>query len=114
MQECRVNILGTEYEILYVKESEDAMLKNVDGYMDPYTKQIVVALIEADEKTTKNQTDYYKHTLRHEIVHAFLYESGLWCDSSTKDAWGVSEEITDWIALQFPNMMKAFQEVGAL
>lgn len=39
----------------------------------------------------------------------FLFESGL--DS---ESWGRNEEIVDWIANQFPKMMKAFDEVNAL
>ena len=29
-------------------------------------------------------------------------------------AWGQSEEITDWIALQFPKMLQAFIDVDAI
>jgi len=29
-------------------------------------------------------------------------------------AWARHEEMVDWIAIQFPKIMKAFQEVGAL
>lgn len=55
-----------------------------------------------------------KKVLRHEVIHGFLYESGLWNNSGNVEAWGRSEEITDWIAIQFPKMLKAFQEVGCL
>ena len=48
--------------------------------------------------------------LRHEIVHAFLYESGL--DVSSE--WARNEEIVDWIALQTPKLQKAFEEAGCL
>lgn len=42
------------------------------------------------------------------------YESGLWENSGTADAWGQDETITDWIAIQAPKLFKAFQEACAL
>ena len=51
-----------------------------------------------------------KRILRHEIIHAFAFESGLADDS----AWAMDEEMTDWIAHQFPKMLAAFKAVGAL
>ena len=45
--------------------------------------------------------------IRHEIIHAYLYESGL-------DSYAEDETIVDWIAAQFPKMAGTFGEVGAL
>ena len=55
---------------------------------------------------------WQRKTLRHEIVHAFLYESGLW-QNSFKD-WARNEEMTDWIALQFEKLLDVFKEVKAI
>lgn len=55
-----------------------------------------------------------KKVMRHEIIHAFLYESGLWVNSGNVENWGCSEEITDWIAIQFPKMLKAFQKANCI
>ena len=52
---------------------------------------------------------YRQQVIRHELVHAFLFESGLGADS-----WGINEEIVDWIAYQFPKMAEAFGKVDAL
>lgn len=114
VQNCKVNILGTEYSIFFREEKDDSKLKNCDGYMDGSVKKIVVGVFESDEMSLENLEDYSKKVLRHEIIHAFLYESGLWNNSETVDNWGRSEEITDWIALQFPKMLRVFNEVGAL
>ncbi len=51
-----------------------------------------------------------RRTARHEIVHAFLAESGLDQNSD----WARNEEIVDWIALQGPKIFKAWQEAGAI
>ena len=56
-----------------------------------------------------------KQTLRHEIVHAFLCESGL-ADSAMQSqrGWAKNEEMVDWIAFQGPKIYKAWEEAGAI
>lgn len=109
----KVNILGTEYEV--VLDAPDEMLPpDSDGAMDHSIKRIVVAKFTPDERSIKDLDSYQKKVLRHEIIHAFLYESGLWNNSGNVMAWGTSEEITDWFAIQSPKIMKVFEEMGAL
>lgn len=114
MQDCKVNILGTEYKVLFREETDKPKLRNADGYIDTSIKEIVIAIFEKDEMSVEDLESYSKKVLRHEIIHGFLYESGLWDNSGNVEAWGQSEEITDWIAIQFPKIYKAFNEVGAL
>lgn len=109
-----VNILGTEYKVLILNEDDDPKLKKADGYMDQSVNKIVVVNPVKDDMSIEDLESYKKKVLRHEIMHAFLYESGLWNNSSSIDGWARSEEMTDWIAIQFPKMLKAFQEVGCL
>lgn len=47
-------------------------------------------------------------TLRHEIVYAFLHESGL----SSNSEWAMNEEIVDWIALQLPKIISICNELS--
>lgn len=109
----KVNILGTEYEI--VIDAPDEMLPpDADGGMDHSIKRIVVAKFEPDERSIKDLDAYRKKVLRHEIIHAFLYESGMWNNSGTAEAWGCDETITDWIAIQFPKRQKVFEKVGCI
>lgn len=82
-----INVLGTKYTVFVSIKEKDPRLVNCDGYIAPEKKWIVL------DKT--NVDIHQKHVLTHEIVHAFLYESGL--DGET---WAVNEEIVDWIALQ--------------
>ncbi len=53
----------------------------------------------------KEQEAYRKRTLRYEIMHAFLNESGL-SDSSNQygGAWAKNEEMVDWFAIQSPKI----------
>lgn len=98
----KVNVLGTEYTIKFDVPSEK-MPFGGDGCMDQSIREIWIADFgESDRDSIKDLDSYRKKVLRHEIVHAFLYESGLWNNSGNVKAWGQSEEITDWIALQFP------------
>ena len=106
----KVNILGTEYSIKRQNEKETSKLEYADGFCEFYSKEIVIDDFEPTPKTVANPNLYKKKVLRHEIVHAFLYESGL--DVSSE--WARNEEIVDWIALQCPKLQKAFEEAGCL
>lgn len=114
MQDCKINILGTEYKVLFRDEKNKPKLKKADGYIDTSVKEIVVGIFEKDEMSIEDLASYQKKVLRHEIIHAFLYESGLWNNSGTAEAWGVSEEITDWFALQSPKIFALFKELDIM
>ena len=103
-----VHILGTVYTIREQSERDNKLLEGCDGYCDWTTKEIVVE--REIQGTLKDMEMYIRKVLRHEIVHAFLHESGLDAGSD----WAINEEIVDWIALQFEKMQRAMQEVGAL
>ena len=54
-------------------------------------------------------------SIRHEVVHAFLEESGLSdCSLRPEMAWARNEEMVDWIAIQFPKMLEAFKWLEVL
>ena len=112
---CTVDVLGTEYRIFMdVPESEDEVLKSCAGYCDKTSHRIAVAAQDADGNLDDDAA-YRRQILRHELIHAFLFESGLGGDS----VWHVSgqehpEQTVGWIARQFQKMLKAFQQVGAL
>ena len=105
-----VNILGTDYDVSYKHPSEDEMLNSCDGYCDRTSKTIVV--------TTKNTNfddfeSYQKECLRHELIHAFMFESGLSGNWEHKD-YGHEETVVDWFAIQSPKIIKTFYECGVL
>lgn len=109
----KVHILGTEYEII-IDACDDLLPDNADGAMDQSMKRIVIAKFVPERNTIRDLDEYRKKVLRHEIIHAFMYESGMWNNSGATDAWGQDETITDWIAIQFPKIMNAFEYVGCL
>lgn len=116
-----VNILGTEYRIEEHKVSEDEYLKEnrLSGYCGEESKLIVVADMSEKEffanMDEKEQEIYRKKTLRHEIIHAFMNESGLSDSANHFDgAWSKNEEMIDWFAIQSPKIYKVFMEVGSI
>lgn len=117
----KVNVLGTVYTIETHKVSEDEyMQKNhLAGYCCEESKLIVIADMSEKEyfadMDEREQEIYRKKTLRHELIHAFLNESGL-SDSASVPAgsWAKHEEMVDWFAIQFPKIQDAFIEAGCL
>ena len=99
-----VNVLGTIYTIKESNEVEDLNLKENDGYCDHTTKTIVIDTFKDSPGSVKDLESYKKQVIRHELVHAFLFESGL-----SGCSWAKDEEIVDWIACQFPKLSKAFE-----
>lgn len=118
MENRKINILGTEYRIETHKVSEDSYLEKnkLAGYCGEEEKLIVVADMSEEKYFTgmdeKAQETYLKKTLRHEIMHAFLNESGL-SDSSNQygGAWAKNEEMVDWFAIQSPKIFKVYSEL---
>lgn len=113
----KVKILGTEYEIISVEETNDnlekyPLLKDNSGYTDITTKQIYILKYKNTEDTFKDLDVLYKKTLRHELIHAFLYESGLFNNSNGD--WAKNEEVVDWIAIQFEKLLGAFIELQCI
>ena len=106
-----VNVLGVKYSIAFVSEEKEPRLKDCDGFCDETTKEIVVENYKRGEPGSKGKLELQeqKH-IRHEIVHAFLFESGL----AENSEWATNEEMVDWIAKQGPKLVKAWQEAGAL
>ena len=93
----KINILGTEYKVYIDTASDNKLLEKCDGFILPEKKEIYI-----EKDCSKKHQD---QILKHELVHAYLYESGLDVES-----WGRNEEIVDWIALQLEKIIKTFKE----
>ena len=117
----KINILGTEYTVNFYNYTDKEIFgkHNICGYHCGNTKEIAVGRIgtfpgfgEESEEFCKVEE---KNILRHEIVHAFLCESGLQDSSNpSKGGWAMNEEMVDWISSQAPKMLKAFQDADCL
>ena len=109
----KINILGTEYTIL-LDVGEADMPEESDGCVDTSTKTIRLSKQEQDKNSLQNLEAYKKKVLRHEIIHAFLYESGLSANTKDCDAWAVNEEMIDWFAIMFPKIIQAYKDADCL
>ena len=103
-----VNVLGTKYTIKESNKIADPNLENNDGYCDCSVKTIVIDTFESSPGSLEDLEAYKKQVIRHELVHAFLFESGL-----NACSWARNEEIVDWIACQFPKLQIAFAQCNA-
>lgn len=111
----KVSILGTEYKLLFVPcENGRLTAAEADAIIDETTKEMIVGIFKPDSCSVANLDEYQRKTIRHEIVHAFLYESGLAENSGRVNSWATNEEMVDWIARQHNKLHRAFEEVGAL
>lgn len=107
-----ISVLGKDIQILFRKEDTDAKLKNCVGYFDSSKGWIVIKILEPDATSLGDLDKYQREVLRHEIIHAFLYESGLDACSNSAENWANNEEMVDWFAIQYPKIFKVFREQG--
>lgn len=108
MKDCEINILGTEYHIEF-KELEDA---GIDGYCDYSSKHIVV---RSDNSNKIEDFEWLqKKQLRHEIIHAFMAESGLQANWEHETQFGHEETVVDWFAIQCPKIFAVFMQLGLI
>lgn len=107
------DILGTKYSIYFYNSNQDSALKSCDGYCDFTSKKIVVKRSKELEDELDDFAAYRRKILRHEIVHAYLGESGLRSNFMHPE-YGHDETMVDWIAIQFPKMYKTFEELGIM
>lgn len=107
-ENMKVNVLGTEYDVEILSQRDESMdaLESV-GYTDCSVKKIRVLDVtkNTDLSQQEDREKYQNLILRHELIHAFLYESGI--------GFGMqfhNEELVDWLAMQFPKMTEVFDE----
>lgn len=108
-----INILGDEYQLIITNEKEEPRLREIGGFCDNTSKKCVVRDFVHEESTLLDKDNLaieVQRNIRHEIVHAFLLESGL--DENSE--WARNEELVDWIAIQGPKIWKAWQEADAI
>ena len=113
----KINVLGTTYKVyLNVPSTKDPHLEGLFGYTSFHDKKIVVADVRTipgwESEADEGVQDIFAQTVRHEVIHAFLAESGLTGSSNPTNCWAMNEEMVDWFAIQIPKLMKTFAELG--
>lgn len=104
----KINVLGTDYEIQFKSIEEDVKLNECDAYCDYTVKKIVIENPKEDVLLLEDIKYNQERLLRHELLHAFLYECGL-CNQSE---WATNEEMIDFFAIQAPKITNMFSSVN--
>lgn len=108
-----VNVLGTNYTIRFVPEEELEEL-GADGATDYSIKEIRVGIFIPQKCSQAELGVYQKKVIKHELIHAFLYESGLVECSGSTNSWANNETMVDWFAYQHDKLHATFEKAGAL
>lgn len=109
-----LDILGQPWTIVFASQAEDKLLEDCDGYCDKTTHRIVVSSMSED-CTLGDPIQYKRKLIRHEIIHAYLYESGLhgcvdWNGGDSEHP----EMLVDWFAVQLPKIVKTCEMISAI
>lgn len=103
-------VLGEEYRIIIRTPEDDPKLKECAAYCDHTVRTIVIGEFPPELMDVEGREENRKRILRHELLHAFMYESGLGTDCD----WAHNEEMTDFFAMQFLKLMFCFHEARAI
>ena len=91
-----VSILGSIWHIKWELTEED------DGYSSTYAWRKEIHI------DTSPKVENVEELVRHEIIHAFQFESGLAFNWEHKPL-GVEETTVDWFAIQWPKINEVFK-----
>lgn len=111
MKDRVINILGVSYAVNMQSPDINKKLDGIDGYCD-YTSHTIVITTKNDN--VDDLAFLQRKTLRHEIIHAFLAESGLQANFQHAEQYGHEETMVDWFAIQYPKIHKVFKELKIL
>ena len=118
LRDFKINILGTEYAVYFVDKYPERLHEfeeTSDGLFNQYNREIFIKRCQDTGTTDNGKERLEKKTLRHELIHAFLAESGLSANAlSNYTSWAENEEMVDWIAIQFPKILEVFKEADCL
>ena len=102
MEHYQIEILGETWEVRIQEETDERRLAECSGFTD-WTERVIVVYDGRKIGNLGNPERFMIKVLRHEIIHAFLYECGLGDDWEHVDR-GHDETMVDWIAHQLPKM----------
>ncbi len=102
----KLNILGTEYSFVLIDKQDEYMKNNgLSGYVNYLLKRIVIWTKPIGEDLSLNVIES-NFIIKHEIIHAFLYESGLpseVCNFHTEDC-------VEFFTKQFSKILEVVEE----
>jgi len=110
-----VDVLGSAYDLFLTTDKEEPRFDklNCDGFCDSISRRIYVNC-NVNDAALSDPRLYIFHTIKHELVHAFLYESGLSTDFEHAHRFGHEETMVDWIAIQMPKIISCYRNLTML
>lgn len=110
-----VDILGTKWTMIYDSTKDKEVYKTHNGWCDDSKKECHVGIRPYSENHQEDIGEFYKRIARHEIIHAFAYESGVVSSQELNNGkWAKNESMIDWLAIQSPKIFKVFKELQIL
>ena len=99
-----IKILGETWKVRVQEEADEKRLAECSGFTD-WTDKLIVVYDGRRIGNLGNPERFMAKVLRHEIVHAFMYECGPGDDWEHPEQ-GHDETMVDWIAVQLPKLYK--------
>lgn len=117
LHNMKVSIMGVTYNIFFVDEYPERLRsigEYASGLCNRNEREIYIQRCKDEDLTEHGRQRSMKNTLRHEILHAYLEESGLSANSKSTVTWAQNEEMVEWFSIQAPKIYMTYMEVGCL
>ena len=100
----KVDILGEQYKLMEIEDKRFDEF-DADGFCEWWAKELHIkkGIDEHEPGSMLNLKDYRANTIKHEIVHAFMFESGM--QNYERD-----EMLVEWVARNLEKMMNAYNQ----
>ena len=110
----KIAVMGTDFDITYTTEEDDPTIKGKSGVCYSLLHKIKIDqwiyLDDADGSVSETEKASKLLSLlailRHEVMHAFFFQSGL----DTQCSFAVGEMLIDWLSLKMPEIVDVMNE----
>lgn len=111
MKPFKVNILGVDYTVHYFKSDKKWKESDLHSYDNP---EDYVGFCQGMKKNLlildmKKRPEELAQTVRHEVTHAYQFESGIMYAMRNEDL--KLESLTDWTAWQLDKIYATSKEI---
>lgn len=106
------SVLGSTWTLIFESTVNKERYVAHNGWADTSVKECHVGIRPKSRTLMNDPDEFYRNIARHEVIHAYLFESGLVPSAvSNSKKWSVNETMIEWMAKQMPKIMKTFKEL---